>query len=177
MAPSLVPKKAGDRVKTNRRDAVIRLSTFVTPGAAQATLSASSRSAQERIVPLRITSLPLASTVTREASISAARRKASSILRRILGAERLQEVVDLKNAASFRRSDLRQVRLAGDDDDPYDFRNRGAFAFRPRPQLRREQTQNIFDVAVNLGDGRRPGIAPVMQPIPQSRSRLCRTNP
>ena len=85
---------------------------------------------------------------------------------RLLRAERLQEVVDLKNAASFRRGDLRQVRLAGDDDDPDDFRDRGALAFRSRLQLRREQTQNIFDVAVNLGDGRRPGIAPVVQPVP-----------
>ena len=57
---------------------------------------------------------------------------------RFLRAERLQEVVDFENAASFRRSDLRQVRLACDDDDPNDFWNRGAFAFRPRPPAGRD---------------------------------------
>ena len=40
----------------------MRLSTLVTPGARHAARSASSRSAQERTLPLRITSLPLAST-------------------------------------------------------------------------------------------------------------------
>ena len=56
------------------------LSTLVTPGALQAARSASCRSAQDRTLPLRITSLPLASTVMRLASTSALRRKASSIL-------------------------------------------------------------------------------------------------
>jgi hypothetical protein len=51
----------------------------VTPGANQAARSASSRSAQDRTVPLSITSPPLASTVTRLASTSALHRNASSI--------------------------------------------------------------------------------------------------
>src|ERR1700730_13826121 len=52
---------------------VIRLSTFLTPGAAQAARSASWRSAQDRPAPLRTTSLPFASTVIRLASTSALR--------------------------------------------------------------------------------------------------------
>ena len=68
---------------------MIRLSTLATPGAAQAAFSASWRSAHELTVPLRITSLPLVSTVTWVASMSAARRNASSILRLIsVGATR-----------------------------------------------------------------------------------------
>ena len=62
---------------------MIRLSTLATPGADQAARSASRRSAHERTVPLKMTSLPMVSTVIRLASISAARRNASSILRLI----------------------------------------------------------------------------------------------
>jgi hypothetical protein len=49
----------------------IRLSTLVTPGAAQAARSASWRSAQERTVPLRFTAPPSVSTAMRAASSSA----------------------------------------------------------------------------------------------------------
>ena len=47
---------------------LILFSTCVTPGAAQAAISASSRSAQERTVPLRMTLLPSVSTEIRLAS-------------------------------------------------------------------------------------------------------------
>jgi hypothetical protein len=47
---------------------LILFSTSVTPGAAQAAISASSRSAQERTVPLRMTLLPSVSTEIRLAS-------------------------------------------------------------------------------------------------------------
>src|SRR4051812_11949886 len=60
---------------------VMRFSTLVTPGAKNATLSASSRSAQERTEPLSVTTPPSVSTVIRAASSSALRRKASSIFR------------------------------------------------------------------------------------------------
>ena len=53
--------------------------TLVTPGADQATRSASSRSIHERTVPLRTTSLPLVSTMMRLASTSALRLNASWI--------------------------------------------------------------------------------------------------
>ena len=53
----------------------------VTPGTCHATRSASLRSAHERTVPLSVTTLPSASTVTRLASSSALRRKDSSIFR------------------------------------------------------------------------------------------------
>jgi hypothetical protein len=56
---------------------IILFSTFVTPGAHHAALSASWRSAHDRTVPLRMISLPLVSTVMRLASNSALRRKAS----------------------------------------------------------------------------------------------------
>jgi hypothetical protein len=68
---------------------VILLSTWATPGAHHAALSASWRSAHDRTVPLRMISLPLVSTVMWLASNSALRRKASSILRLIsMGATR-----------------------------------------------------------------------------------------
>src|SRR5579883_1630143 len=57
----------------------MRFSTAVTPGADQATRSASCFSAQERTVPLRITLLPCTSTVMRSASVSALRTSACSI--------------------------------------------------------------------------------------------------
>jgi hypothetical protein len=50
---------------------VIRFSTLATPGARQATCSASSRSAQDRTLPLRVTSPPFVSTVMCLASTSA----------------------------------------------------------------------------------------------------------
>src|SRR5260370_42556520 len=62
---------------------LMRLSTLLTPGALHAARSACSRSAHDRTVPLKVISLPFASTVLRLASISAARRNASSILRLI----------------------------------------------------------------------------------------------
>src|SRR5258708_1355054 len=62
---------------------LMRLSTLLAPGALQATLSACSRSAHDRTVPLKMILLPFASTVMRLASISAARRNPSSILRLI----------------------------------------------------------------------------------------------
>src|ERR1700730_12772211 len=58
----------------------ILFSTCVTPGARQAADSASSRSAHERTVPLRITLPPIASTEIRFASTTALRLNASSIL-------------------------------------------------------------------------------------------------
>ena len=60
---------------------LMRSSTFVTPGAAHATCSASSRSTQDRTEPLSVTLPPLASTAMWLASITALRWKASSILR------------------------------------------------------------------------------------------------
>src|SRR6201999_2495831 len=60
-------------------ETMMRSSTFVTPGADQATRSASSRSIHERTVPVRITSLPLVSTTMRLASTSALRLNASWI--------------------------------------------------------------------------------------------------
>src|SRR6266566_6553175 len=59
----------------------MRLSTSATPGADQAACSASSRSAHERTVPLRITLSPSTSVTIRSASVSALRTRASSILR------------------------------------------------------------------------------------------------
>src|ERR1700704_6273135 len=58
---------------------VIRFSTWVTPGADQATRSASSRSAHDRTVPFRITLLPWTSIWIRSASVAALRTSASSI--------------------------------------------------------------------------------------------------
>jgi hypothetical protein len=60
---------------------MVRLSTFATPGARHAASSASSRSAHEAAP--QNDPHPTFSTVTRLASISAARRTASSILRLI----------------------------------------------------------------------------------------------
>ena len=57
----------------------IRFSTAVTPGADQAARSASSLSAHERTVPLKITLLPCTSTVIRCASVCALRMSACSI--------------------------------------------------------------------------------------------------
>jgi hypothetical protein len=51
----------------------MRFSPFVTPGASQAARSASSRSAQDRTMPCRMTSPPLASTLIRFASSCALR--------------------------------------------------------------------------------------------------------
>lgn len=57
-----------------------RSSTFVTPGAAQAARSASSRSLSERTVPVSTTTPSWLSTLTRCASTTALRLKALSIL-------------------------------------------------------------------------------------------------
>src|SRR6266850_7835464 len=57
----------------------MRLSTEVTPGADHAARSASSFSAQERTVPVRITLLPCVSTLIRFASVSTLRSSACSI--------------------------------------------------------------------------------------------------
>src|SRR5258705_10068062 len=57
---------------------VIRFSTWVTPGADQATRSASSRSAHDRTVPFRITLLPWTSFWIRSASVAALRPCASA---------------------------------------------------------------------------------------------------
>lgn len=56
------------------------LSTWETPGAAQASRSASSFSAQERTLPRRVTLPPSTSTVMRPASPAVLRRNASLIL-------------------------------------------------------------------------------------------------
>src|SRR5213593_421161 len=57
----------------------MRFSTEVTPGANHAVRSASSRSAQDRTIPFKITLLPCTSTVIRWASVSALRISACSI--------------------------------------------------------------------------------------------------
>jgi hypothetical protein len=73
------------------------MSTFVTPSANQAALSASWRSAHERRVPRRITSLPLGFAVTRLASsrrLGIGRGVKTSIL--LIRADDLRQIDDVR---------------------------------------------------------------------------------